>query len=324
MTLTVGTIYSGTDAPIFALKKCKVKCKHVFSVENNKHARKFIEMNTPPQKMYRDMDELDIKEMPGCDLLVAGPPCQQLSVLNQWRLKKAMVALQPIIHVLQYLLINEPKCGIIENVIGIQKYWYQSLKNVRTKTFSGAWNACITPLMRKLQKVYYINVDILTPIHFDCPHSRRRCYIVFSKKKFEFPNGKLTKKTYFNIIDSHDTSMDDYPLILYHKRVISDATGKYGSKFNAGVTNLNALGAQVREKRSKPRPWSPYARCLIADNKSIVFQLRRYLTVRELLLFQGFPLSTKVTGLSYNQINKIIGNAMNINVLLAIFKGLGL
>ena len=61
MTLAIGTLYSGADAPIFALKKCKIKYTNVFGVENNKHARKFIQMNTSPMKLYENMDDIDIK-----------------------------------------------------------------------------------------------------------------------------------------------------------------------------------------------------------------------------------------------------------------------
>ena len=113
--------------------------------------------------------------------------------------------------------------------------------------------------------------------------------------------------------------MSSYPIIPYHEKIIKEALEKYGKSWNGGVNNINTLSKQVHEDKKTPRPTSVYCRCLISDNKTIVFELPE-LTVNELLKFQGFSPKVKVTGLSYNKVNKLMGNAMNVKILEALFK----
>ncbi len=77
--LRVGTDCSGIEAPIQALKNLKVPFRHVFACEKDKFARKSIEANYKPEKMYEDITSRNHKELPDIDLYVCGFPCQSFS-----------------------------------------------------------------------------------------------------------------------------------------------------------------------------------------------------------------------------------------------------
>ncbi|KAI1303313.1 hypothetical protein F5Y03DRAFT_396031 [Xylaria venustula] len=106
--LRVGTICSGTEAPIFALKLIKeisqlvsngqrfIEFNHLFSVENEPFKQAYISRNAPGSIIFRDVVDfadrnattaptiLGIhREIPGnLDLLIAGTSCVDFSSLN--------------------------------------------------------------------------------------------------------------------------------------------------------------------------------------------------------------------------------------------------
>ena len=104
--LRIGTVCSGTDAPIIALKEAlqvlnddyqtnggRIKMEHVFSCENVKFKRNFIEQTTNPQLIYTDVTELasgkgmchdgKTRDVPqDFNVLVAGTECVDFSSLS--------------------------------------------------------------------------------------------------------------------------------------------------------------------------------------------------------------------------------------------------
>ncbi len=321
--LLLGTFCSGTDSPVFALRQKNIPFKHLFSSEVDSNAIKFISQNTSVEKMYGDITKLKYKRLPYVDLFIAGPPCQIFSTLNNDRLCSDDSRLDVLVSCLKYIKAKKPKFAIIENVVPIQKLWSQSFGEIPKSddNFSEIWNSKVNPILKSILKHYSYKHSVLSPTHFNCPQERRRCYVVFFTGSFEFPAQKLTSLTYRDVIDPSDKSMSSYPIIPYHEKIIKEALEKYGKSWNGGVNNINTLSKQVHEEKKTARPTSMYCRCLISDNKTIVFELHRYLTIKELLKFQGFsPKKVKVSGLSYNKINKLMGNAMNVKILEALFK----
>ncbi|KAI1820500.1 hypothetical protein F4861DRAFT_522865 [Xylaria intraflava] len=106
--LRVGTICSGTEAPVFALKLIQelsqiltngqmfLQFDHLFSVENEPFKQAYISRNAPGSIVFRDVVDLadtdataaptilgDHREIPrNIDLLVAGTSCVDFSTLN--------------------------------------------------------------------------------------------------------------------------------------------------------------------------------------------------------------------------------------------------
>ncbi|KAI1435208.1 hypothetical protein GGR50DRAFT_340364 [Xylaria sp. CBS 124048] len=106
--LRVGTICSGTEAPVFALKLIQelsqvltngqmfLRYEHLFSVENEPFKQAYISRNAPGSIVFRDVVDLadteataaptilgDHREIPrDIDLLVAGTSCVDFSTLN--------------------------------------------------------------------------------------------------------------------------------------------------------------------------------------------------------------------------------------------------
>ena len=81
--LRVGTDGSGTEAPVQALQNLGVSFEHVFASDKDKHARATIEANFKPSRISEDVLQRDHLQAPGCDLYVAGFPCQPLSAAGK-------------------------------------------------------------------------------------------------------------------------------------------------------------------------------------------------------------------------------------------------
>ncbi|KAI0102057.1 hypothetical protein GGR51DRAFT_574417 [Nemania sp. FL0031] len=112
LQLKVGTMCSGTEAPIFALKLIKeisqsltngqtfMQFNHLFSVENEPFKQAYISRNAPGSTVFRDVMDFTnpaattaptilgdhCKIPPDIDLLVAGTSCVDFSTLNSGKI----------------------------------------------------------------------------------------------------------------------------------------------------------------------------------------------------------------------------------------------
>ena len=93
MKLKIASDCSGTDAPVFALRKSKyiikhgVAIKHKWASDISPAARTFIEMNHEPQRIFDDMCTRKHGKLPRVDIYFNGFPCQPFSSLG---LKRGM------------------------------------------------------------------------------------------------------------------------------------------------------------------------------------------------------------------------------------------
>jgi len=144
--LRIATVCSGTDAPILALEQLlsvlnndkdeKIQMKHIFSCENSKFKRDFIEQTTNPRLIFNDVVELEtgkgtchdgkVRTVPDdFNVLIAGTECVDFSSLSTspktlkgggrsditfWATHKLAKRYQPSIVVLE----NVAKCPMNE------------------------------------------------------------------------------------------------------------------------------------------------------------------------------------------------------------------
>ena len=79
MLLRVVTLCSGIEAVIQGYENLRVPHVHAAACDNNKHVQQMIRRNFSPNVIFPDLRLLKNSEMPTCDMLWAGFPCQPFS-----------------------------------------------------------------------------------------------------------------------------------------------------------------------------------------------------------------------------------------------------
>ena len=77
--LRVVTLCSGIEAVIQGYENLRVPHVHAAACDNNKHVQQMIRRNFSPNVIFPDLRLLKNSEMPTCDMLWAGFPCQSFS-----------------------------------------------------------------------------------------------------------------------------------------------------------------------------------------------------------------------------------------------------
>ena len=118
--LVVGTDFSGLDGVIWILQKLGVPHLHAFSSDNDPNVRQFLAYHHKPMIVYVDVKTRNIKDVPPCDLYVAGPPCVGHSTAGKkGKLTNAQGALW--VFCMEYVVTHKPLMVILENVPEFEK-----------------------------------------------------------------------------------------------------------------------------------------------------------------------------------------------------------
>ena len=155
--LSIGTDFSGCEAPIFAMKSLGVKHTHVFSCDNAKRSQVLVKQNCQPQQLFSDI--FARKTTPPHEVYVAGFPCTPFSRLhNHSKMLRDSNAKQ-MRQSFAVVRASQPKLVVFENVMGFLRC-YKS----------------VLPKMRALG--YEVFRRTLCPTHFGEPVSRPRVYFI--------------------------------------------------------------------------------------------------------------------------------------------------
>ena len=214
--LRVGTLCSGTDSPVKAIKHLigGHNMEHVFTCDFDVMSQKFIQANFEPNHMYHNTSEFAIPTGGYCcicgdhqcqammeplDVLVVGFPCKPHSIQNVNRFEDTDVwskpAAQPFKHVAMYLraLPQPPRVAILENVAGIQAR--KSGSTVKDFQLNQQHvDFVMRGQMKKDGKSVKLGLEYLTEYHVltlkgdaqSCglPHKRTRVFFVLLHKAF--------------------------------------------------------------------------------------------------------------------------------------------
>ena len=120
--LRVGHDCAGMNATCQALRNLRVDFAEVFASDTDKFACQTIDANFRPIKFYREVDgditKRDNSQAPGCDLYMAGFPCQPHSMEGNKRGFEDSCG-QVFYGVLEYLKVHKPRAVVLENVRGL-------------------------------------------------------------------------------------------------------------------------------------------------------------------------------------------------------------
>lgn len=164
-----------------------VEC--VFSSEWDKYAQKTYEANYG-EIPRGDITQIDEKDIPDFDVLLAGFPCQPFSKIGKREgfLNETQGTL--FFDVLRILTYHRPSSFLLENVTGLL-------------TIDGG--KTIETIYKALTNLgYTIKMEVLNAAEFGLPQNRRRVYIVGFLEEleidFEFPKGDPYHKVGVNTI----------------------------------------------------------------------------------------------------------------------------
>lgn len=279
--------------------KNKIEC--VFTSEWDKFAVQSYLANYPDEKIYGDITQVNVDEIPDHDILLAGFPCQPFS---QAGLKKGFDDTRGTLFfdIERILISKQPKAFLLENV-------------KRLRTHDGG--RTLQVILKHLKTAGYSNVhcQVLNAKDFGLPQNRERIFIVGfldQDVKFEFPKPPQPLTRVGDIlednIDSKYTISDK--LWAGHKRrkIENRLKGKgFGySLFNEDSEYTNTISARYYKDGSE----------VLIDQKGLN---PRKLTPREAARLQGFRDDFKIV-VSDNQAYKQFGNSVPVNSVEAVAK----
>jgi len=296
-------LFAGTGAFSLAFETTKA-VNIVFSNDMVHHSKKIYDENFEHKLVLKDLNEINVQDIPSHDILTGGFPCQPFSIagLQEGFNDERSNVFWKILSIIDY---HQPKCVILENVKNL-------LSHDEKKTFH-----IIKTNLEK--RNYYICYKVLNTADITgIPQNRERIYIVCMKSKkifdqfsLDFP--KIEKKKITEFLEK------DIPEKYYY----TEKSSTWDLVKNSVVKNdtiYQYRRVYVRENKSSECPTltanmgsGGHNVPLVLDKKGI-----RKLTPRECFNFQGFPSSYKLPEMSDCNLYKLAGNAVSVPVVYLI------
>lgn len=282
-------LFAGIGGIRLGFEKIGAEC--VFSSEWDKHAQNMYEENFG-ERPVGDINDVNPKDIPDHDILLAGFPCQPFSIAGK-QLGFADTRGTLFFNIEKILEEKKPYCFLLENVSRL-------VTHDKGRTFQ--------VILDRLEKLgYTVYYKVLNTIDFGVPQLRKRIYIVGFKEKihFQFPKPDGTKLTLEDILEPENEIPNNYYVSeeIKKKRLSKvKPNAPYPSIWHENIGgNISAL------------PYSCALRAGGSYNYLLVNGERR-LTGREMLRLQGFPETFKIN-VAYTQVRKIAGNSVTVKVI---------
>ena len=253
----------------------------IWANDFDKYAVQTYKANFGDHIVLGDINEIPLEEIPDCDILIGGFPCQpfRIAEIVDDKIKRG----------------KKPKAIILENV-----------RSLRTHNNGETYKE----IYRILHDVLGYNVfcDILNSADYGVPQTRNRTYIVcFDNKnaKFEFPEKEKLIKTLQDLLEPE---VDDKYFLSDRilPSILSDGTGGYKAKSEIDLKIARPLCATMAKMHRACQ-----------DNYVTQNGRVRRLTPRECARLQGFQ-DSFVIPVSDSQAYKQFGNAVTVNVSKAV------
>lgn len=310
--LIVNTDCSGMEAPIQALRNLKVPHRHLFSCDVDVNVRATIMENFPPEMgIFPDITKRDNSSAPGCDLYVAGFPCQPFSAAGLqkgFKDKRGKI----FFNVLAYLEEHRPKAWILENV-----------SRLRTMNNGKYFDAICKELGSLADGGYDIQHEVLDTKKNGVPQSRRRIYIIGVRKDvntgtFSFPE-PIPCPSIKKFLDKKKPCEEIKAFPPASQKTASTNVRHWMSELQAQGKDPRKSCYVIDVDSSTPRSKavkdiSPCITCSRGSGHWVSTRNRRF-TKDEMMRLQGMAPSAFKICVSEAQLGRQLGNAMSVNVL---------
>ncbi|MBQ2922042.1 MAG: DNA (cytosine-5-)-methyltransferase [Tyzzerella sp.] len=246
-----------------------------------------------------DINEIPLADIPDCDVLIGGFPCQPFSMMG--RQKGFEDARGTLFFRIAEVIDDKikknrkPKAIILENV-----------RSLKTHNNGKTYNEIHRILQDELG--YKVFCEILNSADFGVPQTRNRTYIVCfanDKAEYEFPQKQKLESTLQDLLEERV----DKKYFLSDKilpTILSSGTGGYKAKSEIDLKVARPLCATMAKMHRACQ-----------DNYVTQNGRVRRLTPRECARLQGFE-DTFVIPVSDCQAYKQFGNAVTVNVSRAV------
>lgn len=273
-------------------------CENVFSSEIDKYAQKVYSDNFN-EIPFGDINEVNPKDIPDHDILLAGFPCQPFSIAGKG-LGFSDTRGTLFFNIEQIIKEKMPRSFLLENVKRLYSH------------DSGRTFQVIKDNLELLgYKVYY---KVLNSLDFGIPQKRERIYIVgmLHGEEFKFPEGEGRTGNLESILESNDEIDNKYFL---SKEMVDKRMSKVKKGYPIPSIWHENIGGNV-----SALPYSCALRAGGSYNYLVVNGERR-LTGREMMRLQGFSDDYKID-VPYTQVRKLAGNSVTVPVIRSIAKNM--
>ena len=291
----------------------------IWANEYDKEIWETYEKNHPHTILdKRSIVDIPSEEVPDCDGIIGGPPCQSWSeagALRGIRDKRG----QLFYDFIRILEAKQPKFFLAENVSGMLLGRHsEALENIKE-------------LFRNAGVGYDLSFDMLNASDYNVPQDRKRVFFIGIRKdlkfKFEFPKVKFEKLTLQDAISdlketvlsakSQNKTNGDKCIIPNHEYMTGDFSTIFMSRNRVREWDEQSFTIQAGGRHAPIHPQAPKMKFIEQNIRIFVpgkEHLYRRLSVRECARIQTFPdtfifhYSSVVAGY------KMIGNAVPVNL----------
>ncbi len=274
----------------------------------------------------RSIVDIPANEVPNCDGIIGGPPCQSWSEAGKARGIKDKRG-QLFYDFIRILEEKQPKFFLAENVSGM-------LISKHNQALEG-----IKELFRNAGLGYELSFKMLNASDYNVPQDRKRVFFIGIRKdlnfKYEFPNETFEKITLETAIsDLQDSVLPALELnntngnkckIPNHEYMIGGFSTMFMSRNRVRDWNEQSFTIQAGGRHAPIHPQAPKMEFVEKDVRIFVPQyehLYRRLSVRECARIQTFPddfiFYYKKVAAGY----KMIGNAVPVNLAYFLAKSI--
>ena len=297
----------------------------VWANEYDKDIWETIEKNYPDIYLdKRSITEINSDEIPDCDGIIGGPPCQSWSEAGKLRGIKDNRG-QLFFDFIRILKEKQPLFFLAENVSGML---FSRHKNAMSNIKSHFKNAGIG---------YELSVKMLNAKNFNVPQDRKRVFFVGIRKdldiKFNFP--EESEKNIFlekaigdlkdNVMSAKETNYTngDNCLIPNHEYMNGGFSSIYMSRNRVRSWDEVSFTIQAGGRHAPIHPQAPKMALIEPDKREFIKgkeHLYRRLSVRECARIQTFPDDFIFYYKNLSAGYKMIGNAVPVELALSLAK----
>lgn len=282
----------------------------IWANDNNKKLTQTYAKNHSNTKfIVKSITNIKSEEIPECDVIIGGPPCQSWSLGGAMRGKSDSRG-KLFYEYVRIIKDKKPLAFVAENVKGIVSSSHIDSFNEIVEMFK--------------KSGYIVKYKVLNAKNYGVPQDRERVFIVGIRRdldvKYEFPLQTHNKDTYVSLKDAIGDLIDNpgeyfegsfSPIFMSRNR---------RRNWDSVAFTVQASGRQTQLHPDNPEMISVGKDKRVFDTNSCK-KIRR-LSVMECARIQNFPNDFEFLVDSLNEKYKMIGNAVPISLGQAVAKSL--